>query len=185
MSECRSGLAPLVAIEDLHPIDAGAVLRISSRAYRHGACILTTHAADGGGYPKCSVDGLPTQIGRYLVALREDRDYEDREDWQARHACDNPGCINPAHLISGTVADNANDKVIRGRSTRGERSSSAKLTALDVFALRLFPNIPATVFADWHGVTPRAAQHARNGTTWWHLDELVPPPGRKGGPCAP
>lgn len=184
MSECKSGLPPLVPVEDLHDIDADAVLRVSSKAYRSGDCILTTHAADSGGYPKCSVGGLPTQIGRYLVALQEGLDYEDRDGWQARHTCDDPGCINPAHLISGTAAENANDKVMRGRSTRGERSGSAKLTALDVLALRLFPNISATVFADWHGVTPRAAQYARNGTTWWHLNDLVPPLGRDGGLCA-
>ncbi|WP_171211837.1 hypothetical protein [Ruegeria sp. HKCCA5426] len=175
MPECRSGLPFLVSVADLHPIDAEAVSRISSRAYRSGDCIFTTHAADSGGYPKCSVGGLPTQIGRYLVALREDLDYEDREGWQARHTCDNPGCINPEHLVSGTVADNANDKVMRRRSTRGERSSSAKLTIFDVLALRLFLKVPATVFANWHGVTPRAAQHARNGTTWCYLDDVVPP----------
>jgi hypothetical protein len=175
MSRPNIGLPPLVAIDDLHPVDVEAVLRISARAYREGDCVLTTHAPDTTGYPKCSVGNLPTQIGRYLVSLSEGLNYEDRKSWQARHSCDNPGCINPAHLASGTAAENADDKVRRGRSTRGERSSSAKLTMFDVLALRLFKDIPATVFADWFGVTARAAQHARNGTTWWHLDEFVPP----------
>lgn len=32
-----------------------------------------------------------------------------------RHSCDNPRCINPAHLLLGTQADNVQDSIDRGR----------------------------------------------------------------------
>jgi hypothetical protein len=32
-----------------------------------------------------------------------------------RHTCDRPRCVNPAHLLVGTHADNAADKMARGR----------------------------------------------------------------------
>ena len=31
----------------------------------------------------------------------------------ARHCCDNPPCCNPAHLLTGTVADNVADAIAR------------------------------------------------------------------------
>lgn len=33
-----------------------------------------------------------------------------------RHSCDNPICVNPAHLGIGTPADNTRDSIVRGRA---------------------------------------------------------------------
>lgn len=43
------------------------------------------------------------------------------DDLVVRHTCDNPSCVNPQHLIIGTVADNAADMVSRDRQATGER----------------------------------------------------------------
>lgn len=37
-----------------------------------------------------------------------------------RHSCDNPPCCNPAHLLTGSYADNAQDAVTRDRLPKGD-----------------------------------------------------------------
>ena len=60
-----------------------------------------------------------------------------------RHACDNPPCVNPAHLLIGTAGDNARDRDIRGRtrSGRGERHGHAKLTEAQVREIRALHHV--------------------------------------------
>ena len=52
-----------------------------------------------------------------------------------RHKCDNPPCINPDHLETGTQADNVADMIARGRLVVGTGRNS-KITEEDVRVIR-------------------------------------------------
>jgi hypothetical protein len=54
------------------------------------------------------------------------------------HRCDNPRCVNPAHLFVGTRTDNAADKVAKNRQARpkGVAHPRHKLTEEDVRTIR-------------------------------------------------
>jgi hypothetical protein len=54
------------------------------------------------------------------------------------HTCDNPPCVNPAHLWAGTVQDNNADRDAKGRNVahQGIKHGGAKLTEADVLDIR-------------------------------------------------
>ena len=59
-------------------------------------------------------------------------------DTSVLHKCDNRKCVRPSHLFEGTCKDNAEDKVLKGRSNhaKGAEYKSAKLTEESVRGMR-------------------------------------------------
>lgn len=97
------------------------------------------------------------------------------------HACDNPGCVNPAHLFFGTIADNNRDRDEKGRAVhlgplvprRGEQQPRAKLTDAAVVEIRRLRAAGATyreLAADFHVSQTLIAKVAR-GELWRHVQE--------------
>lgn len=85
-----------------------------------------------------------------------------------RHSCDNPPCVNPEHLVLGTNADNSNDMRIRGRSTKGSKSGTAKLNEQQVAEIRATPKEveSARSMALRFGVTEGTINNVRSGRRW-------------------
>lgn len=96
------------------------------------------------------------------------------------HRCDNPGCVNPAHLFLGTHADNVADKMAKGRQAkgevlakhrrllRGERNNNAKLTNEQVLSIRS-SRASLRDLAAQYDVAESAISRIRNGKRWGHL----------------
>lgn len=85
-----------------------------------------------------------------------------------RHRCDNPLCVNPWHLETGTHQDNMLDKVIRGRSGKGSANGRAKLTedqVLDIY----YDERAHTHIARDYGVDSTSVRNIKLGKSWAHL----------------
>ena len=65
------------------------------------------------GYGRIMVDGRIVGAHRASYILHKG---PIPDGLHVRHTCDNPPCVNPAHLILGTNADNVADKVARRRT---------------------------------------------------------------------
>lgn len=90
------------------------------------------------------------------------------------HRCDNPPCVNPAHLWLGDHQSNAQDAIRKGRLVVprrvGESAPAAKLTeAQAARALRDAASV-AELAAEF-GVSETCIQDIRARRTWRHLKE--------------
>lgn len=91
------------------------------------------------------------------------------------HTCDEPRCVNPAHMFLGDDQANTDDKVAKGRHNYGERNNFASLTEKDVLAIRAAywckgrkSNI-RELEAKYPQVTHTAIYSAATGRSWKYL----------------
>jgi hypothetical protein len=89
------------------------------------------------------------------------------------HSCDNPSCVNPAHLHLGTAGDNAREMVTRGRwrGPVGEGHPHGKLKAGDVLKIRSLLEAGDThrSIAARFNISHRAITDISLKRTWRHL----------------
>jgi hypothetical protein len=93
------------------------------------------------------------------------------------HRCDNPPCVNPAHLFAGTPRDNTQDAIAKGRMLatkpwlvrHGEAHGQARLTAEQVRQIRALhethPNRQGWI-AEQFGVHRTTVNLIVTGKTW-------------------
>lgn len=97
------------------------------------------------------------------------------------HSCNNPPCVNPAHLRVGSALDNADDMRRSGRILRGENSPASKLRTHHVIGIRwLYASTLAlarkdhrrftiTKLAHLYGVSNQLISAVINRKVWEHV----------------
>lgn len=109
------------------------------------------------------------------------------------HACDNPPCVNPAHLSLGTRRENHEDKVRKGRQIvgkdhalrwRGEKHAHALVTDKQVIEIRKrrAGGESNVGLAKEFGMSQSAMSALCHGTAWAHLPGAITSSSRKRGP---
>lgn len=99
-------------------------------------CIDHNYAGRGSGYAQATIGGVTTEIHRHVYASNIGVDVRTLAGKVVMHTCDNPRCINPAHLVLGTQQDNMADMTAKGRSLAGTRNPQAKLSDKVVSQIR-------------------------------------------------
>lgn len=87
------------------------------------------------------------------------------------HTCDNPACVNPAHLWLGTPGQNAADRTVKGRNVapKGEAHGGVKLTeeqVLDIRKTYAQGNVSQESLGHKYGVNQRQISRIVRGTSW-------------------
>ncbi len=88
------------------------------------ACWEWTSTLFSSGYGAFKVDDLERQAHRVSYEMHHGVSLFGRESDLVMHSCDNPRCVNPAHLSLGTDATNIADMIAKGRNSRGERHAA-------------------------------------------------------------
>lgn len=100
-----------------------------------GSCWEWTGTVNPKGY------GLLSVAGRYLMTHRVSYALHcgvDPGQLRVLHRCDNPPCVNPAHLFLGTPKDNTQDMLSKGRGVApvNERNGRTTISTQQVEEIR-------------------------------------------------
>lgn len=114
-------------------LDEVHLKRFWDKVDKSGDCWVWTACKCSSGYGNFSVSGRICSSHRVSYELHIGK---IPDGLSVLHKCDNPACINPDHLFTGTQKDNMQDCVAKGRFTRGENVHSSRLTEKDVVEIR-------------------------------------------------
>lgn len=123
-------------------------------------------SSTGIGYGKFTVQGRQYDAHRVSWELHNKRSVPD--GMHILHTCDNPLCVNPRHLSTGTNEDNVADMVGKRRHTYGERNPMSILTEEAILDIRS-SNLNPDALASKYGVSRATINKVLARRSWTHL----------------
>lgn len=150
----------------------GSQMTVAERLALHSirtesGCIEWTAAKNSSGYGQIKYNGKMSLAHRVAYEVAHG---EIDASLCVMHSCDNPACINIAHLSLGTHQDNIADRTRKGRENpvQGSRHYKAKLTDADVLAIRA-DHRTQPVIAAQYGVSLSTIESIKGRRSWRHL----------------
>lgn len=139
-------------------------------------CVEHTQKGDRGGYGASTLNGVRQKLHRIVFCEHHNVPVGSIQGSLVRHTCDNTRCINPEHLLLGTPQDNMDDKVTRGRQSKGRDLAHTVLSPQDVQYIREHYVVRSREFGTValgrkFGVSSQAISKVVRGVSWKHVED--------------
>lgn len=131
-------------------------------------CIPTPYAKVNG-YGRMRIAGKNILHHRYVYVTAHKLKLEDIAGMSVMHTCDNPGCVNPTHLLLGTHTDNMQDAVVKNRKPKGAAVNTAVLTAEKVLEIRADLRSAYKDIALKYGISVPTVKDIKSKRSWKHI----------------
>jgi hypothetical protein len=123
---------------------------------------------DQNGYGSFWINGK--HVGAHRISWSIENG-EIKAGYHILHTCDNPRCVNPGHLYSGTHQENMKDRNNRNRQSflKGELNGMAKLNkqkVTEIKELLLNGKLKTSEIANRFGVTAAQIRYIKRGKSW-------------------
>lgn len=134
---------------------------------KESGCWEWTGGKDKGGYGyyRSPLDAKAHRFSARIHGL-------DMSQPVVRHICNNPACVCPDHLATGTFQDNSNDKVKLNRQPMGITHGRSKLTEQQIKEIRA-KYVPwiysTTALAKEYGVSHVLINSIVRKKSWRHM----------------
>lgn len=145
--------------------------RFWSKVNKTKTCWFWTAYKAGGGYGRFGVSAKvspqPAHRISWMLAYGEVPD-----GFCVLHKCDNPSCVRPDHLFLGTLKDNSQDMVRKGRDrSQGSKNLMSKLNEKQVLEIRRLSKsgTKGKDLAENYGVTTAMISGIINRKSWLHI----------------
>ena len=139
-------------------------IKSKSRVDKKTKCHVWKMCLNSDGYARLSINGNTNiKVHRLVYSLAHPE--EDICGKVIRHTCDNPECVNPRHLLSGTAGDNMLDRDIRNRHGLAKLNDEK---AINIRKLYASGNFLQRELAEMYDVDGRTISYVILRKTWKH-----------------
>lgn len=148
-------------------------IKFHSIENENGCWVSNSKSCDRKGYPRICLKNRRMRFSHRI--MYEQYNKESLPNYlKVCHKCDNPKCVNPEHLFSGTHSENMQDCLKKGRwsNRKGSNNFSHKLKEQDVsvIKLRLKNSENIRKISMDYGISYQTIYLIKKEKTWKHVN---------------